>query len=806
MLKVHNLEKYYNRNKKNEIHVLNDISLTFPQKGLVVLLGESGSGKTTLLNVLGGMDNFRDGTITINDQAIHKYSSRVFDEQRMKHIGMIFQNYYLLKDQTVYENIALTLRMIGLTDLEEIEKRIIYLLEAVHMEKYKNRLASQLSGGEQQRVAIARALAKNPSVVLADEPTGNLDSKNSIDIMQIIKQISKEKLVVLVTHERHLANYFADRIIEIEDGQIKSDKENTQTGELDARTSSDIYLGSLTHDSPKSDHANIDVYKDLDAPVTVQLIIKNNTLYLDISDKNIKNIVSLKDRPDITVHKGKEEDLTPLEESTSFNYQSIIRETPYTKPKNPVNIKHVIYHTLAKLWQAGKGQKLLYIGFLIGAMVFAQAISNTFNIITVEDSDFVEFPKQTIEVTGEFTYDDLTALKTNDAISNVYYLPIESVIRLSTPPVYVGGYYQDNISIYSRTIPLTEIQSRDLSHGRMPNNPYEVVVDQAWIKDHIFNQDPYHALGFDTYKDLLRFTIPISTSSGDFVFEIVGISDTAAPVIYTNEAFGIMNELKDQAHPYSLLENEINIVAGRTIQNDNEILMPRMPSQNPNDFTPRSHNLLGEDVTIVGLYEFIDDDLTNSSVIAPDALLKEFIFNRSGGDNTERYIFASDIDQALNTVNQNDMEGRYLYQELRDEFYTTQVRNAMPSLIFSGIVILASAISFFFVIRSSMISRIYEIGVFRSLGTKKTHILKRFAIETAVLTTFSSFIGFSIMTYILYSAQNAIGDAFTIAHVSFLSVLTGIALLYTINILSGLLPVFILLRKTPAQINTQYDL
>lgn len=806
MLNVHSIEKYYNRNKKNEIHVLNDISITFPQKGLVVLLGESGSGKTTLLNVLGGMDNFRDGTITINDQAIHKYSSKVFDEQRMKHIGMIFQNYYLLKDQTVYENIAITLRMIGITDEDEIENRIVYLLEAVHMEKYINRLASQLSGGEQQRVAIARALAKNPSVVLADEPTGNLDSKNSIGIMQIIKQISKEKLVVLVTHERHLANYFADRIIEIEDGKIKSDQENTQSGQLDARTSSDIYLGSLNHDTPTSEDTSIDVYKDTNTPVNVQLIIKNNTLYLDVSDKNIKSIVTLKDRPDITIHDGKEEDLTPLEEGTTFNYESIIKDTPYTKPKTPVNIKQVIYQTLSKLWQAGKGQKLLYIGFLIGAMVFAQAVSNIFNIITVEDADFVEFPPQTIEVTGDYSYQALNTLKANDAISNVYYLPAESVIRLKTPAVYVGGYDQQTASIYSRTIPLTEISSQDITHGRMPETPYEVVVDQAWIHNHIFNQDPYHALGFVDYDDLLKFTMPLPTASGEFVFEIVGISDTAAPVVYANEGYGIMNELSNDAHPYSLLDNDITIVGGRPIQNDNEILIPRTPSDDPDDFSTFNSTLLGENVTVVGMYAFNDAEAIPTLPIAADTVLNKAIFDRTGGDNIDRYLFASDVDEALNAVNQDDMEGRYLYQELRDEFYTRQVRNAMPSLIFSGIVIVASAISFFFVIRSSMISRIYEIGVFRSLGTKKTHILKRFAIETAVLTTFSSFIGFCIMTYILFSAQQAIGDAFTIAHVSFLSVLTGLALLYTINILSGLLPVFILLRKTPAQINTQYDL
>ena len=127
---------------------------------------------------------------------------------------------------SVYDNVALSLKMIGIKNKKEIQKRVNYVLEAVKMYRYRNRPAKMLSGGEKQRVAIARALVKNPSIVIADEPTGNLDSKNSLQVMNIIKAISKEKLVILVTHEVDLANFYASRIIELQDGKIVKDYEN----------------------------------------------------------------------------------------------------------------------------------------------------------------------------------------------------------------------------------------------------------------------------------------------------------------------------------------------------------------------------------------------------------------------------------------------------------------------------------------------------------------------------------------------------------------------------------------------------
>ena len=219
MFRVNKLHKYYNRRKSNEIHVLNDITFDFPDKGLVCLFGPSGCGKTTLLNAICGLDSIHSGQIVFEDTTIDRYQMTKWDNIRSDKFGYIFQNYVLFEDISVYENLAFVLKSYELSKAE-IDERIVYALSSVGMEKYAKRLPKQLSGGQQQRIAIARALVKSPSIIVADEPTGNLDEKNTNQIMNIIKKLSKDCLVILVTHERRLADFYADQIIELKDGQI----------------------------------------------------------------------------------------------------------------------------------------------------------------------------------------------------------------------------------------------------------------------------------------------------------------------------------------------------------------------------------------------------------------------------------------------------------------------------------------------------------------------------------------------------------------------------------------------------------
>src|SRR5690554_111869 len=280
MIKITNLDKRYNKNKANEIHVINNISLELPSKGLVALLGPSGSGKSTLLNAIGGLDKVDKGSIQIEDVTIEKYHSSQWDHLRNKHIGYIFQNYILMQDLTVYDNLHFALLLTGI-EKELIPERIEYALSAVKMEKFAKRKAKNLSGGQQQRVAIARALSKSPDIIIADEPTGNLDAQNSTQIMNIIKHISKECLVILVTHNVQLANFYANRIIQLRDGKIVDDYENSSKEALDLKDDHNLYLGEYKQE--KVGIANLDVsyfYKDEAIKPEISIIVEENTVYV----------------------------------------------------------------------------------------------------------------------------------------------------------------------------------------------------------------------------------------------------------------------------------------------------------------------------------------------------------------------------------------------------------------------------------------------------------------------------------------------------------------------------------------------
>ena len=200
MIEIKNLNKYFNKGKKNEIHVINNVTLELDNHGLVALLGPSGSGKTTLLNTIGGLDDVKSGSIYVNGEKITSKLISKRDRIRNLNIGYIFQDYKLIDKLSVFDNVALVLKMIGIKDKKEIKIRVNYVLEKLGMYRYRNRPAGMLSGGERQRVGIARAIVKDPDIIIADEPTGNLDSKNSLEIMNIIKAISKDRLVILVTH------------------------------------------------------------------------------------------------------------------------------------------------------------------------------------------------------------------------------------------------------------------------------------------------------------------------------------------------------------------------------------------------------------------------------------------------------------------------------------------------------------------------------------------------------------------------------------------------------------------------------
>ena len=221
MLKLINIEKNYYMGSTT-VQALKKVNLEFRKSEFVAILGPSGCGKTTLLNLIGGLDRYTDGDIVINNKSTKEYKDADWDAYRNHSIGFVFQNYNLIPHLKVLSNVELALTLSGIS-IEERKKRAIDALNKVGLHDQIYKLPNQLSGGQMQRVAIARALVNDPDILLADEPTGALDSETSIQIMEILKEVAKDRLVIMVTHNPDLANQYATRIIRLLDGVVISD-------------------------------------------------------------------------------------------------------------------------------------------------------------------------------------------------------------------------------------------------------------------------------------------------------------------------------------------------------------------------------------------------------------------------------------------------------------------------------------------------------------------------------------------------------------------------------------------------------
>ncbi len=221
MLQIKNISKQYKTGDLVQ-NALKDVSVNLRDNEFVAILGPSGSGKTTLLNIIGGLDRYDSGDLIINGISTKKYKDRDWDSYRNHSIGFVFQSYYLIPHQTVLSNVELALTISGVSKAER-KKRAIEALEKVGLGDQLHKKPNQMSGGQMQRVAIARALVNNPDILLADEPTGALDTNTSVQVMELLKEVAKDKLVVMVTHNPELANEYATRIINLKDGVVQGD-------------------------------------------------------------------------------------------------------------------------------------------------------------------------------------------------------------------------------------------------------------------------------------------------------------------------------------------------------------------------------------------------------------------------------------------------------------------------------------------------------------------------------------------------------------------------------------------------------
>ena len=225
-MQIVNLTKVYNKGKENERVALDNVSFNLPNKGLIFILGKSGSGKSTLLNLLGAIDVPTSGKIIVGSKDITLLKEKEKADYRASYCGFVFQDYNLIPELDVWNNIALNLEKYE-------EERINEVLDLVGLLEYKNSKINELSGGEAQRIAIARALVKNPKVIFLDEPTSALDNETGREILELLKKLSLERLIVVVSHNEEFASTYSQRIIKLENGKIIDDAEKTQENSND---------------------------------------------------------------------------------------------------------------------------------------------------------------------------------------------------------------------------------------------------------------------------------------------------------------------------------------------------------------------------------------------------------------------------------------------------------------------------------------------------------------------------------------------------------------------------------------------
>jgi ABC-type lipoprotein export system ATPase subunit/ABC-type antimicrobial peptide transport system permease subunit len=806
MIKLSRLDKTFNKNKPSEVHVLNQISLSFEEKGLVVLLGPSGSGKTTLLNVIGGLDKTDSGSISYDDKTLNKYQSKALDEIRNLKIGTIFQNYYLLPHETLYENIALTLKMIGITEKQRLDERITDLLKAVKMENYKHRKASQLSGGQQQRVAIARALAKDPDIIIADEPTGNLDSRNTLSIMQMIRSIAHHKLVIMVTHEEHLAYQFGDRVIKMKDGRIIEDGPNTPVDAFNLTLDDEIYLKDLKAAQTFTDtHTRYQLYFDesLKEPLDLSVVVKNNTVYIKVPSFIQQKVVVVDAASDLQFKDAHAKDATQTVEKDAGSLDiDPLAPVQKRRRRHVLSIKETLRMTFLKLKSLSRAGRLIYVGLGLSGAVVALATALLGSILIIRPADSKIQPPQTVFINRSdvTTFDDFKTLYNVPGFRGLSLTgPVNTSVQLI--PVYQSiGMESINVSWFD-----IDLFSGTLVHGRMPQSKDEIIIDR-FVAEALMQSNLLNALEIDRLDSFLEMSIP-HPSLGSLA--IVGISDGFARGIFANRNVAIDYVIAQTSFQANLsvegLYPDIVLIEGRRPFSDDEIIISdvEFAALNVASLATARINYQNLNYQVVGIYQA--DATTLNPQLMSELGIHRLFYHRLGSDD-RIYLYSPDEAAAIAALSQNGMLAQGVFRHQVQALRSENLSAFSGLLIFTLIALVASALSFYFIIRSSMIARIYEIGVYRSLGITKWDIQKLFVVESIVLTSISSLLGFVFLSYVLNQIANASINLINVIQITPLTIGFGILFIYFINVVSGLFPVTVLLQKTPAMINSQYDI
>ncbi len=843
MLELKKISKVYKlENFKQK--ALDNISINFRNCEFVSILGPSGSGKTTLLNIIGGLDNYTSGDLIINGISTKKYNDRDWDTYRNHKIGFVFQSYNLITHQTVLSNVELALTLSGVKSKER-KKRAKDALKKVGLIEHINKKPNQLSGGQMQRVAIARALVNNPDILLADEPTGALDSKTSVQIMNLLKEVAKDRLVIMVTHNSDLAEKYSTRIIDLKDGEIKGD----------------------TNPYNKSDENN-ETTKDK----------KTNMNFLTALSLSLNNLMTKKGRTILTAFAGSigiigialilslssgvQNYINRVQEETLTSYPLMIED-------NSVDLTSVMTEQMDKLKKdenTKQSNKIYSNNMMTDTLSIMSSKVQSNNLKSFKE--YIEKNKEINKYTTsiDYKYNIELQLYKSDIEDEIVKVNPNTILSTMGITDMQASYFMFK-DVFSEIIDNDELNNQmyEIVSGRMPKNYNEVVLvvdknnrisdyvlyalglkDQQELKD-MFEKvrKGEKVVTTDTsyeYSELigLKFKLLLNTDyyekvnglwidkSEDEAFlreklkdseeiTIVGIikpnkdsavtSSTLGGILYTDSLEKhVLKKVEDSQIVKEQKQNpEINIITGLEFS-DEEFNINDLSFEQQMYLSSLNQEELAEVITKYKesyslTYEKVLEklgsiDLDNPSgiyIYAKDFESKDAIKNIINDYNEQQRKNSKEA----NVINYNDVVGMLMSS-------VTDIVDIISYVLISfvSISLVVSSIMIGIITYISVLERTKEIGILRAIGASKKDVSRVFNAETLIIGFTSGVFGI-LITVLLNIPINIIIKKLTgVSNITQLP-LNGAIILIMISviltIIAGLIPAKLASKKDPVE-------
>ena len=836
MLQLQHISKVYHTGDQ-EFHALKDISIRFRENEFVSILGQSGSGKTTLLNIIGGLDQYTSGDLLIQGKSTKQFKDRDWDSYRNHTIGFVFQSYNLIGHQTALSNVEIAMTLSGVSKAER-KKRAIEVLERVGLKDHLYKKPSQMSGGQMQRIAIARALVNDPKVVLADEPTGALDSETSVQIMDLLKDIAKERLVIMVTHNPELAQKYSTRIVQVLDGNILSDSNPCEPTE-------------------ETKQVDIQFTKTKMSFITALVLSFNNLLTKkgrtlltafagSIGIIGIALILALSNGVSDYVKKVQEDTLVSLPLTISEQNQSNLlatspdlSEKPY-KDNHELGINTVLTNLLKK--QIGKNDLASFKTYLeehaskvesltkdiryrynLQPFIYASDTSNgPKSILPSTLADEVETANQTMKgylqnlnywselssdssmleskydvLEGRFPQDKSELVLIVDENNQISDLLLYS-LRIKDPSELNDTKKLDELSSqtyqYSDFIGKTFKAVVNTNRFVKENNLWLNKIDNAsYMKTQIENGLQLKIVGVLRQKD--GTSSGVNAPSG-------GIAYTSALIDYTSEHIQNSDIVKEQE-----ANQNLNVFTGKDFAKD------------PKPFS--SENLTEEEkiqlakMTPEEQAQYVQQYNDNSASTYEENLAKMGVINKSKPAAIELYTSSfqqkQDLKEFINAYNTAKKEAG---EDDKVLAYSDDIQSVMSSITtlvgvvttvlvgFVAISLIVSSIMISIITYISVLERTKEIGILRAMGASKKDIRRIFTAETAIEGLISGVLGITITFLATFPINAIVAKMTNVGNVAQLPIevaliLIGISIVLTM--LAGLIPSRIAAKKDPVE-------